>query len=100
MFKHIVLWKFNDSANGKNRQENLHICADGLRQLKGIIPEIKTLEVGMDELHTPASYDMVLISEFDSPESFYVYRDHPEHVAVAKYLSSCVTDRVSIDYSL
>lgn len=100
MFQHIVLWKFKETANDKSKEENIRICRESLYALRAKIPQIRRMEVGADQLHTPASYDMILISTFDSQEDYYVYRDHPDHVSAGKYLASCVTDRVCIDYEL
>ena len=98
MFHHIVIWKFKDSANGKSKAENIEICRSSLQSLVAKIPQIKQLRIGVDQLQTKASYDMILLTEFNSLEDFYVYRDHPDHLEAAKYISSCVEDRACIDY--
>jgi hypothetical protein len=100
MFQHIVLWKFKEYANEKSKEENIQICRENLYALRAKIPQIRHMEVGADQLHTAASYDMILISGFDSQEDYFIYRDHPDHIAAGKYLSSCVTDRVCIDYEV
>ena len=100
MFQHIVLWKFKEYANEKSKEENIQICRENLYALREKIPQIRHMEVGADQLHTAASYDMILISGFDSQEDYLIYRDHPDHISAGKYLSSCVTDRVCIDYEV
>ena len=55
MFKHIVMWRFIDGANGKSKQEHALWAKESLEALVGVVPEIISLEVGMcalQVLHT------------------------------------------------
>ena len=45
MLKHIVLFKFKDTANGKTKAENLEAARARMLALKEEIPEIVDLEV-------------------------------------------------------
>lgn len=47
MFKHIVMWRFIDGAGGKSKKEHALWVKENLEALVGIIPEIKSLEVGV-----------------------------------------------------
>ena len=46
------------------------------------------------------SYDLVLYSEFETPEALRAYATHPDHVAVAALIRSVVTARVCVDYEV
>ena len=48
--------------------------------MEGNVPMLKYLEVGVDELHTERSYDIVLITKFDSLEDMNDYQKYPYHV--------------------
>lgn len=98
MFKHIVFWKFKDTACDKTRQENMDHVKDGLLALNGRVESLRYAEVGQDILHTDVSYDMCLICTFDDKHGFIAYRDHPEHVKVLDYIKKVVDDRKVIDY--
>lgn len=98
MFKHIVMWKFLENAEGRTREENLKIFKDGLEALIPIIPEIISLEIGLDVLHEDASYDIVLVSTFHSKEDFLTYNNHPEHLKVAGFCAKVRESRVAVDY--
>jgi hypothetical protein len=56
------------------------------------------LKAGADVLHTPTSYDFGLVGEFENQADFLIYRDHPEHVKVARFVSDLTSDRVSLDF--
>ena len=62
MIKHIVMWKFKE-----NEEENMKLFLEGLNKLKGIIPEIKNMETGIN-INPKNDYDAILISEFETME--------------------------------
>ena len=61
MIKHIVMWKFKEGEH-----DNMLIFRDRLLALKGQIPEIRAMEVGINMNPSDRSFDAVLVSEFDS----------------------------------
>ena len=69
-----------------------------LLALKGQIPEIRAMEVGINVNPSERSYDAVLVSEFDSLEALNSYSTNPLHVAVAEFCKSIRTGSVSVDY--
>ena len=98
MLKHVVFWKFLEEAEGHTKQENMDLVKDALLALEGVVPTLRSAEVGQDVLHSPASYDMCLICTFDDMPGFIEYRDHPEHQKVLAYLGKVIADRKVIDY--
>jgi len=69
-----------------------------LRGLQGKVPELRSIEVGLDVLHSGRSYDLALITRFDSLADMQRYQDHPEHVAVLQYLRTVLAASVAVDY--
>lgn len=100
MIKHIVMWKFQDIAEGKSREENISIVKDRLYALVGQISEIRKMEIGVDVMHTAASMDLVLLTEFDSAEDLKAYATDPRHLSVAEYIGKVVSSRVVLDYEM
>jgi hypothetical protein len=98
MLKHVVAWKFKESAESAAKEENLHHAKALLEGLKDKITEIKSLEVGIDTMKTKQSYDLVLESEFDNVEALLVYQTHPEHVKVGEFLRKVQQSRIVVDY--
>jgi hypothetical protein len=95
MIKHIVMWKFQEGAD---KAGNLRKAKALLDALPAKIPAIRGFEVGIDVLHSAASYDLVLNSTFDSKETLVAYQSHPEHVKVVEFLSSVQSGKVVVDY--
>lgn len=100
MVKHIVMWKFKENAEGKSREENMAFVRDSLYALRGVIDEIKGMEVGIDVTRSDASMDLALITEFESVQTMKAYAVHPEHVKVAGYIRKVVESRVVLDYNV
>ena len=92
MIKHIVMWKFKE-----NEEENMKLFLEGLNKLKGIIPEIKNMETGIN-INPKNDYDAILISEFETMEDLEKYKNHPEHVTVSALCKEIRLDRQAIDY--
>jgi hypothetical protein len=98
MLKHIVMWKLKETAEGKNKLENVLLMKRMLESLPGRIPEIEFLEVGVNANHSDAAYDVVLYSEFRDEAALYAYQEHPEHVKVADFVAKVREERVVVDY--
>ncbi|MEI3337639.1 MAG: Dabb family protein [Clostridium sp.] len=92
MIKHIVMWKFKE-----NEEENMKLFLEGLNKLKGIIPEIKNMETGIN-INPKNDFDAILISEFETMEDLEKYKNHPEHVKVSALCKEIRLDRQAIDY--
>jgi hypothetical protein len=100
MIKHIVMWKFKDSAEGRSKEENLEIFRDMIANLGNHIEQIKHAETGIDFNRSAAAFDVVLYSEFASREDLGIYQDHPEHVKVKEFLGKVSLDRAVVDYEM
>jgi hypothetical protein len=98
MIKHIVMFKFNEFAEGRNKQENIQLLKDYLEALPSMIGEIKFFEVGINFAQIPVAYDLVLLSEFITKEDLYSYQKHPEHVKVAGFVGKVCMNRIVVDY--
>ena len=91
MITHIVFFKLKDKHNVKNASEIL-------LGLNGKIPQLRHLEVGIDILHSDRSYDMALVTKFDSLEDMRAYQIHPVHEEVSNYMASVRESSVTVDY--
>ena len=89
MLKHIVMWKLKEFAEGKTKAENALIMKESLERLVGIVPEIISLQVGINEKESDMAYDAVLISTFANAEALARYKVHPEHVKVIVFQKVC-----------
>ncbi len=100
MFKHVVMWRFIDGANGKSKREHAQWVKENLESLNGVIPEICSLEVGVNVCVAGTAYDAVLVSAFENAEAMERYKVHPAHVAVAAYFKGITDARAEADYEI
>jgi len=100
MVKHIVFWKLKETAHGVDKATNAARIKEMLEGLKGKIPGLLAIEVGIDFAHTDASADLALYSEFESRAALDAYQAHPDHKAVMPYIGEARTDRVVVDYEV
>jgi len=100
MIKHIVLWTFKESAEGKTKSVNLKETKTLLEELKGKIKEVTRLEVGINFNPGQYAYDLALYSEFSSKEDLLVYTNHSEHQKVVEYLGKVRDQRIVVDYEV
>jgi hypothetical protein len=98
MFNHIVLFKLKEFQNDQIKSEIREQVKNALFGLKEKITELKYLEVGNNFELNAASFDISLITRFDSYESFVVYRDHSEHQKVVLLVRANTVDRAVVDY--
>jgi heme-degrading monooxygenase HmoA len=94
MLKHVVMFRF------KNETEEIQKVnvAKALKDLPGLISEIRGFEVGNDVLHSERSYDMVLISVFENLEAMQRYQVHPAHQEVALKLKKMCDSIFAVDF--
>ena len=93
MIKHVVMWKFKPGT-----EKEMNEFLSGLRGLFGVIPQIRSQEVGVNCLD--GNYDAVLISTFDSLADLDTYKNDPRHLAVAGLCKEIRTDRVAVDFEI
>ena len=98
MLKHIVFWRLKDQAEGATRAENGAQIKLRLEALRGKIPGLLKLEVGIDVERSPAAYDVALYSEFTDQAALDAYQKHPDHVAAAAFIGKVRSERVVVDY--
>jgi len=93
MITHVVLFKLKDrSPQSIEKARNL------LVDMKGKISQLRNLEVGIDVLHSERSYDIALITKFDSMDGLAAYQAHPVHVKVSEYIMSVKESSVVVDF--
>lgn len=93
MITHIVFFKLKDQTSAKAKEaRNVLLAMDGK------IPQLRHLEVGIDVVRSERSYDLALITKFDSLEDLAAYQAHPVHQDVVQYIRSAAESSVTVDY--
>jgi len=95
-----VVWKLKDEAHGNDRQTNANLIKEKLLELRGRIPGIVALEVGLDVSRSSTSSDVVLYSEFRDMKALLDYQVHPSHEALKPFIAEATTERRLVDYEV
>ncbi len=93
MITHIVLFKLKDRS-----QQSIARTAQVLKDMEGKIEELKFLEVGVDIIHSERSYDIALVTKFESMDGLNAYQVHPVHKKVIEHMAEVRESSVSVDY--
>ena len=97
MINHVVLFKLKDFPENEKPSVIVEMKAL-LEGLKGKIAELKYIEVGVNYELNAKSYDLALISHFDSLEDLDKYRVHPEHQKVVARFGELTSERAAVDF--
>ena len=94
MVTHVVLFKLKDGAPA-----SLEATQAVLSTMPEHIPQLRYFEVGGDARREGRSYDVGLITRFDSWEDLDAYRHHPYHLDVINaHLGAVVESAVFTDW--
>ena len=99
MIKHIVFWKFKE-IDTATKQAYANKVKQRLEALSGRIPELLSIEVGINHNDTPNAADIALYSEFATEADLQAYQEHPEHLALVPFIGSITDERRVVDYEL
>lgn len=92
MFRHIVCFKLQEGKKDQAEEAKKRLLT------LPIIPEVKHVEVGIDEKGSPRSYDLVLIVDCDSREDYETYDAHELHQPVRNFMKSICETTVAVDF--
>jgi hypothetical protein len=94
MITHIVLFKLSDPS-----AENITATRDKLLSMQGRITQLRYLEAGIDVIRSERSYDIALVTRFDSLTDLQEYQVHPYHAGeVVPHMKSVCSSSVAVDY--
>lgn len=100
MIKHIVMWKLKDEALGAAAETNAGEMKEMLENLKGIIPTLQHIEVGLEPFGDTPACDAVLYTEFASREDLDIYQAHPAHQRCVSFIRQVAQERRAVDYEI
>ena len=95
MIKHVVTFKFKGSKEERN--EVAKNFAEALIQLPGEIPQLKSIEVGLN-INPQEEWDLVLTATADTLEDVAIYSAHPAHQAAVAIIAPYKEARACVDY--
>ena len=95
MVKHIVMFQF--SGTPEEKKALAEKFAEALVQLPDDIPQLKSMEVGIN-CNPAEKWDFVLTASAASLEDVAIYSAHPAHQAAVAIIAPYKKDRACVDY--
>ena len=94
MFTHIVFFRLKDQSAA-----SMTAAKEKLLSMDSRIPQLRGLEVGVDVIRSERSYDLALVTRFDSLADMQAYQIHPCHEGeILPYMKGVSASVVAIDY--
>ena len=97
MLRHIVIWKFKDSAD---KAAHIAKAKAALLSYAGLTPGIVQFEVATPQDGLTFTYDLMLNSAFTDCAALQAYQTHPDHVAIKPFMTEVVAERQCMDYEI
>ena len=97
MIKHIVMWNLRGD-NPAEKAAGIDLLRRSFDSLRGRIPGLLHLEIGVDSSCVDYACDVVLYSEFESQAALDGYATHPEHHRVKNEIADLRIARHQVDY--
>jgi hypothetical protein len=94
MVKHVVCFKLNEGESAQKAKEVL-------LGMENNVPTVRGIEVGVDELRSARSYDVmltVLVDDFDALKEYQQDKYHCD--VVKKHMHAVTKSSIAIDYEL
>lgn len=98
MIKHIVMWNVR-GITPQEKSLGIKQLKKSFESLKGVIPGLLHLEIGVDSSRIDYACDVVLYTEFESQQALDAYAQHPEHLRIKRELGDIRVARHQVDYA-
>ena len=92
MFRHVVSFKLaGDKKDMMDEAKKRLLALDA-------IPQVKFVQVGVNDIKSERSYDFVLIMDFDNLDTYQEYDKHELHAPVRDFIHSIISEAVAVDF--
>ena len=94
MLHHVVFFKLKH----RDRPEDAELIRDAFEAMRGEIPELLHLEVGIDVLHSERSWDVALVARFADLAAMERYQVHPAHKRATALIKDLREQSIVVDW--
>lgn len=99
MIKHVVMWRLRGTSAEERSEQAAKVRAT-LEGLRGNIPGMTSLEVGIGAGGDEQLADVVLITTHDDWAALKGYQVHPAHVEAARVIAAARIERRVLDFEI
>lgn len=97
MVRYTVMWKFKPTE-GKTSKEIAEDVKDNYEALKGKIPGLIDIEVGVNRNDSATAFDAVMTADFESWKALADYKADSLRDNIIKYVETLAEQRVRVEY--
>ena len=97
MVRYCVMWKFKPS-HGKTPKELAEDVKEKYESLLGLVPGLKSIEVGVNQNEGKTSYDAVMMADFETWEDLAAYKADDMRDNVIEYVKTIAEVRAKVEY--
>ncbi len=98
MINHTVLFKLREFDSEDQKGVVRAKLEHALLALKDKIDVLRYIQVGQNVEFNSPSFDICLVTHFETLHDLEVYRVHPDHLKVVEIVKSSTVDRAVVDY--
>jgi len=91
------MWRVHGDSPEQRDQARMKV-KNAFESLRGLIPGMRHLEIGLDTSNVDYACDVVLVTDFETRLSLQDYATNPEHLRVRGELLGVRTSRHQVDY--
>lgn len=95
MIKHIVMFRLE----GEGKAEACRKFKEAIEALPAVLPQLKSVEVGLDTGDIESNWDIVLTAVCDNAADLAAYSAAPAHVACVAIIKPLMAARACVDYN-
>ncbi len=97
MIRHAIMWKFK-SSDDKSPKEIAEDIKERYESMLGLVPGLKSVEVGINRNESATAYDAILLTDFEDWEGLAAYKADPMRDEISRYVAERVDVRARVEY--
>ena len=99
MLRRVVLWRLK-AQEAEQKALDAGTIKRALESMRGKIPGMLNLQVGINEIPSKDAADVVMIVDFESVDALAVYETHPVHEQVKPMVGPLREERRVVEYHI
>jgi len=97
MLRRVVLWRLK-AQEAEQKALDAGTIKRALESMRGKIPGMLNLQIGINEIPGADASDVVMIVDFDNEEALAVYEKHPVHEQVKPIVGPLREERRVVEF--
>ena len=99
MLRRVVLWRLK-AQEAHQTALDAGTIKRALESMRGKIPGLLNLQVGINEMEGADAADVVMIADFENADALAVYETHPVHEQVKPIVGPLRSERRLVEFHL